>query len=990
MSPILKKKTMKLKLLIFFVFITSVTFSQIAIIKGKVVEESNGNSLPGVTITIKGTKTATLSDSEGNFIFKNLNKGKYDLQFSDFLFESKIVSEVETLTDENTTLTVSLNAKKNELNEVVITNTKAKAESVKSLLTMQKNSIRVSDGISAETIKRTPDKTTSDVLKRISGASIQDNKFVIVRGLNDRYNASFLNGGTLPSSEPDRKAFSFDIFPANMIDNLVINKTASPDLTGEFAGGIIEINTKSIPDKNFQTISFGGGYNTITTGKDKIYAKEGSKDWIGIDDGTRAFPSSFPTTSEFQNLQNVKSENNVLQIDAITKSIDYDWTLHKTKFLPNSNFQYTIGRHFNLKDDKSFGFIVSLSNSITNNYNQTIRKTYEAPGVIETNQIDDKYGEQVLSGAIANFAIKLNTNNTISFKNLYSLTSDNKIIDRNGDLNQETNPLQIHTTARLFTSNNIYTGQLIGEHFLPISKIKINWVGSYSMVERITPNDRRNSQTYIKYADGTTSQPTANFQINTTGGESPGSLYSSLNAEKIYNGKVDLNKKIKLNDTFGFDVKAGYSVQFRSREFNARQIGYIPFNGKVGGVNYNANTFDSDISFLDDANMFQLSNMGILSSGKSGLTLYEGTRPNDTYTASSRLNAAYLMFDNPFDKFRIVWGVRMENYSQDLNSKLDNGKPVVVNNAKIDFLPSINIIYGLTNKQNLRLSFSKTLNRPEFRELAPFLFYDATTKLNTQGTPDLKIATILNGDLRYEIFPGKGQLFTISAFYKDFKDPIELQALANNSNKYQNSKSGVNKGVEIEYRTILSSIFKSQESKILDDLTLYTNLAVIRSKVDISNLVNTTSSTIIPLQGQSPYVFNAGLQYINKDNGWATSINLNKIGDRVAFHGNLTDGSTSPSLWEKSRTFLDLQLSKSFLKNKLEVKLNIQNVLAQDLIFYENNNTETTNISGFKALANKIFTGDTQNKNGFDEKVDDLVWLTKYGRTFSLTMSYTF
>jgi len=382
--------------------------------------------------------------------------------------------------------------------------------------------------------------------------------------------------------------------------------------------------------------------------------------------------------------------------------------------------------------------------------------------------------------------------------------------------------------------------------------------------------------------------------------------------------------------------------------------------------------------------------MGILNSGKSGLTLYVGTKHNDSYTASSRLNAAYLMFDDAFNKFRIIWGVRMENYAQDLNSRLDNGNPVIVNNAKIDYLPSLNVIYSLTNKQNLRLSFSKTLNRPEFRELAPFLFYDAATKFNTQGTPDLKIATILNGDLRYEMFPGKGQLFSISAFYKDFTNPIELQALANNSNKYQNSKSGQNKGMEIEYRTLLSSIFKTQESKILDDLTFFSNIAIIRSKVDISNLINTSGSATIPLQGQSPYVLNAGIQYINKDNGWATSANLNRIGDRVAFHGNLTDGSTTPALWEKSRTFLDMQISKSFLKNKLEVKLNLQNVLAQDLIFYQNNDAPSKSKSGLTALVNNIFTGDSLNKNGFDSKTDDLVWQTKYGRTFSFSMSYNF
>ena len=246
------------------VLISSTIYSQTAIIKGTVVEEGTGKSIPGVLVKVLNTKLATQTDASGEFIIRNVPVGKQELQFSDFTLETKIISDVDAIKDETTTLTVSMAEKNNTLNEVVIKKTKMKAESVASLLSVQKNSTRVSDGISAETIKRTPDRTTSDVLKRISGASVQDNKFVIIRGLNDRYNTTYLNGAPLPSTEPDRKAFSFDIFPANMLDNLVIYKTATPDLPGEFAGGIIEINTKATPDKNFETLSMGSGFNTIT------------------------------------------------------------------------------------------------------------------------------------------------------------------------------------------------------------------------------------------------------------------------------------------------------------------------------------------------------------------------------------------------------------------------------------------------------------------------------------------------------------------------------------------------------------------------------------------------------------------------------------------------------------------------------------------------------------------------------------------------------
>ena len=481
--------------------------------------------------------------------------------------------------------------KNNTLSEVVIKKTKMKAESVASLLSVQKNSTRVSDGISAETIKRTPDRTTSDVLKRISGASVQDNKFVIIRGLNDRYNTTYLNGAPLPSTEPDRKAFSFDIFPANMLDNLVIYKTATPDLPGEFAGGIIEINTKATPDKNFETLSLGSGYNSITTGKKQLYSASGKTDWIGIDDGTKGLPSSFPGVTEFQALQGIRSQASTLAIADLAKSTTSDWSLYEKTFSPNTSFQYTLGRYFKLNETKSLGFLSSVTYNRTNVFSETNRRTYDAPGQLVTNQLDQNYSVQTLLAAIGNVSLKTDANNSFSFKNLYSITSDNRILDRNGSLAEESDPLWIKTTSRIFTSSKIYTGQLSGDHFLSASKIKLNWVGSYSNVNREIPSERRNNYVFIKFDNGTVSPPIANFSTNIVGADYPGSIFTSLNIENIYSFKLDISKKVKLSEDFTTEIKIGGITQNRSRDFAARQLGYVQFTGNVNGVNYGNNTF---------------------------------------------------------------------------------------------------------------------------------------------------------------------------------------------------------------------------------------------------------------------------------------------------------------------------------------------------------------------------------------------------------------
>ena len=973
-----------MKIFYFLVILLSVqlSFSQQSGLKGKIIEESTGKTLPGAIIRIKNTPLATESDIDGNFFFRSVAVGKYDVEFSALGFETKILTEVEVIEKEVTNLTVSLVEKKNVLDEVVIRTVKAKTESVQSLLTMQKNSIRVSDGISAESIKRTPDKTTSDVLKRISGTSIQDNKFVIIRGLNDRYNTTYLNGSPLPSTEPDKKAFSFDIFPANMLDNLVIHKTASPDLPGEFAGGVIDINTKSTPDKNFQSISVGTGYNTITTNKTKFEAN----------DIKAGLPSNFPSSTDFIALQNLKTETSIQQIATLAKNYQTDWSVNEGKFDPDTNLQFTLGRYFKFNEEQSLGLLASVTNNVKNIYGETSRNSYETPGSVLESFNDKNYSKQKLTGAILNLSLKLDTNNRFSFKNLYSINSESRYTDRIGTKNaQDAEPIMGVITNRLFTQNKIYTGQLIGEHFLPKSKIKLNWVGAYSNVQREIPSERRNTYEYIQYSDGTQSVPTANFVLNSVGTDFPGSIFTSNNKENIFSAKIDASKKIEFSDDLSADIKIGGISQSRNRKFEARQLGYIPFNGRVNGINWGTNTFSSTIPTQPNNTIFNSENTGIVSTSPrvSGLTLFEGTKGSDYYDAESNLNAGYIMVENIFNKWRIIWGARLEDYTQILNSKSDVGEIITVNDKQLDILPSVNLIYSLTKKQNLRLSGSKTLNRPEFRELAPFLFFDNATRFSTAGTPTLKITDIYNADLRYEFFPGKGQIFSVSAFYKDFTNPIEIQALANNSNQYQNADAGTNYGVEIDFRVLLSSIIGTKENKFLDDLTIFSNLAVIRSKVDISNLIETSVDT--PLQGQSPYVFNAGLQYLNKELGWSFSANMNRVGNRITIHGNQTSDNQTPAFWEKARTLLDFQLAKSFLNNKIELKLNVQNALAQDLIFYQNNDLPgTSEIKGFDAFMNKVFTGDSQNKNGYNTQEDDLIWKTKFGQNFSFTMTYNF
>ncbi|GEC79221.1 TonB-dependent receptor [Flavobacterium aquatile] len=962
--------------IIFVFLITNIVTAQNGIIVGSVVDEANGSSMPGVNIYIKSIKFGANSDADGKFIFRNIPAGSYEVELSSIGYQTKVVAEVIVVANETTNLNTTLVAQKNVLDEVVITRTKAKSETVKSLLIAQKNSANVSDGISAETIKRTPDKSTSDVLKRISGASIQDNRFVIIRGLNDRYNAAFLNGAPLPSSEPDRKAFSFDIFPSNMLDNLIITKTASPDLPGDFAGGVVQINTKSVPDKDFQTVTIGTGYNTVTTWKNQKTYKGSGTDWMGFDNGTRDIPSQIPSTEVFNALS---FEDRAL----IAKSFKTDWNINDNSFKPNTNFQYSIGRHFTFKE-KVLGVLFSISNNKTNSFNEVIRNEYETPdaampSVLISKFNDNNYSEQVLTAGLANFSFKFNENHSLSLKNIYSINSNDLVVIRNGQ-KDVTDFRTIDADVRWFTSNKIYSGQLNGEHYFSVPKIKMNWTGFYSNIDRSIPNLRRNIYTTANPNSTDPAETVAYAAIanNNGGPDYGGGMFFSGNIEFITGGKVDFSKKFNIGKNLTNELKIGGFFQSRERDFFARQLQYNTLT--QGG------TFDDNLLTLPNAQIFNVANMGQISPGVNGFTLFDFTKPTDSYSATAKLNAGYVMLDNRFKKFRLIWGVRYESYVQTLDYKESETVSSSRNNKQNDFLPSVNLVYALNSKQNIRVSYSKTLNRPEFRELAPFGFYDFTTQFFTEGDT-LKIATIKNFDLRYEIYPGKGQILSVSYFNKQITNPIEIIQKVNNKNiTYKNARSGEISGFELEFRTLLSSIFTTKETTFFDDITLFANTAIIKSNVDVSNIASANPEKNRPLQGQSPYVINSGLQYLNKDNGWAFSANVNKVGNRIAY----ASSEIEPSIWEKGRTFLDFQIAKNLMKNKIELKLNIQNVLAQDQIFYQNNYSKTAKYGTFETLGNYVFTGDYLYEEGYNAKNDDIIWLTKYGRSFSLALTYTF
>ena len=937
---------------------------------GKVVNAKTGDPLNGATVTIKGGATTRTmkTDYNGSFSFSNIPSGIYEVTCTYVGYTTNKIDEVKVIKDDVTTQDITMKESKGkDLDDVVVKSSggsKKNAETVAALLTIQKNAASVSDGISAEAIKRTPDKNTSDILKRVSGASIQDDKFAIIRGLADRYNAVFLNSSPLPSTESDRKAFSFDIFPANMLDNLTIVKTATPDMPGEFAGGLIFINTKDIPTKDFQSVTFGLGYNTKATFQQRKYYKGGRFDLLGLDDGTRALSANIPSAGQLPNDPVIGAQKN------FAKYIANDWRTLEGINPVNHNFQYVRGLNIQRKNNDYLGILLAATYSKTYStitgeersidYDRSNPST--AP-IIRAKYDRQDFVSQVLAGLMGNVSLKINSNNKLSLKNLLSVNSEDKVITGEGMPEYDYNaPNTSFPILKWFTSNVIFSTQLLGEHFLPKTKLRINWAGAYTSVNRQVPNLRRTSS-YIDQNDQSVKQEVSDVTLSPDIG---GTMFYASTKENIKFIKTDLQRTFTFSNRFNIQFKAGFFLQKRQRDFEARLLGLRKYSS--GNVK-----FDQSLLNLSEATIFDPKNFGKLKNGKGGFLLVEDYKKNNVYGASSNLDAAYLMFDTRLFKFiRINGGVRVEKFNQKLSSFNDNNQPVNLDTTVTDYLPSLNLIFALNAKQNMRLGYSKTLNRPEYRELAPFIYYDRDTRLSIYGDPNLKRATVDNYDLRYEIYPGKGQVFSLSGFYKKIINPIELVFDPNidKTAKYQNTPKAYIYGAELEARILLSTIFKSSKKSFLNELTAFGNLAIMKSEIDYGK------DTVLygknrSLQGQSPYLYNAGFIY-QKENGFSTTLQINQVGQRIYIAGNISDAH----VWDNSRPVVDLQVAKMFEKSGIELKLNVKDILAKEFVrFYD------TNDNG------KYEKDNLKTNNGETDKI----FLTRnYGRIITASITYKF
>jgi len=898
-------------------------------ISGTVSDKKTGETLIGVSVKLAGTTKGIGTDVEGKYSLGGLAEGKYSLEISYTGYTTKKITDIEVKANAATTLNVVLDEGGNNLNQVTIT-ASYKQESVNALYAQQKNSSVISDGISSDQIKKSPDKNTSEALKRVSGATIQDNKFVIVRGLSDRYNTATLDNSTLPSTEPNRKAFSFDIVPSNLVDKITISKTATPDLPADFAGGAVQITTKDIPDENFLSFGIGTGYNTQSTFKDFLGTGKSALNYLGFDNGEKQLATNFPTRKRI--VAGLTPTRNISSLI----SLPNDYSIKNTSALPSQNYQLSLGRVKRFENNNRFGALFSLTYRNSQNiYNDVKRDFYVY------NYNDNQYRFSTNLGALANFAYSFGKNK-ISFKNVYNRNYDDNYTERTG-INEGSTTIN-RFYAYDIMQKSLFKSTLEGEHQIGSKNNKLKWTASFSNVLNNQPN-----QTKINYAKAISAQndPSVAYQANVTSlGKENTRLFTDLD-ENIYSGDVNYSTPIKLFKA-STTLKVGAGGQYRERAFTAR------FIGAELQTNIDPTLFDNIRKLPVD----QIFSPSLIRQGVYKLS--EIGTDADNYDANSMTTYGYAMLDQKFgEKVRVVYGLRAENYLVQLNTTKR-----LVDDTQLDLLPSVNFTYSVNPKSNFRASYYRTLARPEFRELAPFSFYDYELLANQGGNPNLKRTSVDNADLRYEIYPGSGEILSFSVFYKHFTNAIEsyrYDVISTPDISYFNTAKAQTYGIELEARKNLSFI---GEGAGLKRTVAYVNLSLIKSKVENPSDQNYIDKTR-PMVGQSPYVINAGLQHTTLNNKLNLNLLYNKIGRRIV----QASGINFPSTWEAPRNVFDFQAGYKVLKNRGEIKFNVGDILSERYTVY------------FDYNKNKKY-----DKDGSDETIMSY----KPGTNLSLSFNYSF
>lgn len=946
----LPKGTLAIVLLVLFQLLAGFAFAQKGIVRGSVFEESTGEPLFGVSILVKELSTGAVTDFDGKFEIQ-ADPGTYTLQVSYISYSPVELAAVVVASGKVSVLgDILMKEDASELETVTVQGTAIRTTE-SALMSVKRNSPNVLDGITASTFRQIGDGDAASAVKRVTGVSIEGGKYVYVRGLGDRYTKTVLNGVDVPGLDPDRNALQMDIFPTNVIDNILVSKSFTADLPADFTGGVVDIETKDFPEEKTAKLSISGGINPAMHFNSNYLSYEGGKtDWLGFDDGTREIPTGgstdIPQYAEVVgNPNGLKGQEFQATLRAFNKTLG--------GFRNSSLMDYGIG--FSLGNQMArtkvtWGYNVAFTyKNETEYYKDAEFNLYAKPAdntVTELEPLEEQTGDygvnSVLLGGMAGIALKTEASkfklNFLHLQNGESKAGEFMFLNTNLGAVFEAKQYNLEYSQRGLSS-----ALLSGTHYFRGRSWEVNW--------KLAPTFSKIDDPDIRF----TRFRVPNNIVGTEVGL-PTRIWRTLDEFNLV-GKLDLTRQ---TDIFGRNgkIRFGGNYVYKDREFNIQSFQFNP-----GNI-----TFTGDPNaILNEENLFDAENI-------NGVRHNPDFIPNNPNAYQSNLTniGGYGSAElKPSERLKAVVGVRMEKYVQYYTGTNANAT-IVLDNDKVlddvDFFPTINLIYSLKENQNLRFSATRTIARPSFKELSYAEILDPITGRtfigglfpeSTNGGSEvlwdgnLAATRINNFDVRWELFQERGQMFSLSGFYKSFDKPIEMVQFLSDPGAFQprNVGTGTVLGFELEFRKSLGFLTPSLENFSWTLNTTLTESSIKMSATELrSRQLTAREGQVIDdsreMAGQAPYIVNTGISYNNFTNGWEAGIFYNVQGPTLNLvgYGNRTDTYAVPF------NSLNFNLNKSFgADERIQANFGVENILnaRRQIIFksYEAQDRYFTNLA---------------------------------------------
>jgi len=905
-------------------------------LRGTIYDEALGETIPFANVYVVESQGGTTSDLDGTYSY-DLDSGIYSVEFSYLGLANITVSDIEIIDGEVTVVDVNMKEDSEVLDEIVVT-AKQIRNTEAAVLTLQRKSVNLLDGISSQTFKKIGDSDAGSAIRRVTGVSVQGGKYVFVRGLGDRYTKSILNGMDIPGLDPDRNTLQMDIFPTNLIDNILVVKSFTPDLPGDFTGGVVDIVTKDFPDERVSNISLGVGFTPGMHFNSNALSQAGSTtDFLGFDNGDRNNPIYdhwvIPSPAERD-----------AGLTGITELFSNNWAAQRATRAPNYNFAFSTGNQIN-KENVTFGYNAAINyrNETTYfddvEYNIFLKADESDVFDLETNRTQQ--GElgtnNVLLTGMLGGAMKFK-NHKISLNLLRINNGESKA----GFFNQESFLSAVNTIQRdnlEYTERAISNVLLKGKHVFADGNFEIDW--------KLSPTYSQIGDKDIRVAPFRTEVNGSNttYSIEPSEGAAPIRIWRDL-SEVNYSGRIDLTNKIE-KEGKTFKIKYGASGVMKDRSYG------------IQNYQFDIQRAD-DITFSGDANEVLDAQNIWTPQTRTGVFVFGNSEPANQFDATQSTLGFYGMGEIPFgEKLKFIGGLRVENFihkytgQNNLGTKVFN-KEELLNEWSL--LPAANFIYALDDQTNVRASFSQTVARPSFKELSLAQIYDAITDRFFIGNDELIQTGISNYDLRLEKFLPGGQMFAVSGFYKQFENPIEVVAFSDAAPTDVTPRNVGNAtvlGVELELRKNLSFLGEN-----FAPFSLGTNVTLVESAVDMDQSAGGEYESRVrtarvgqevevtrQMQGQSPYIVNSFFSYSNVDSGLEANLSYNVQGKRLAIVGV----AGNPDVYEQPFHSLNLKVSKRLgADNRTTLSLAANNILgSKRLLEYEAFGTTNQTYSRF-------------------------------------------